>query len=79
MEFGCVTNVPDEYAASIFRVKVIGMKIQSGYKSKVTGYYYQITFTLKMETLAAQRVATGYHDTDLLHCHVSVCNYCHVH
>jgi len=48
VEFGYVANVPDEYAASVFRVKVIGMKIQSGYKGKVTGYYYQITFTLKM-------------------------------
>ena len=40
MEFGCVANVRDEYAASVFRAKVIGMKIQSGYKGKVTGYYY---------------------------------------
>jgi len=85
VEFGCVANVPDECAASVIRVKVIGIKIQSGYKSKMTGYYYQITFTLKMETacsfetLAAQHVASGYHDAGLLHCHVSVCNYCHVH
>lgn len=84
MEFGCVANVPDEYAASVFRVKVTGMKIQSGYKGEVTGYYYPITFTLKMETacsfetLAARRIAAGYHDAGLLHCHVSVCNYCHV-
>jgi len=75
VEFGCVANVPVEYTASVFRVKVIGMKIQSGYKSKVTGYYYQITFTLKMETacsfetLGAQRVGAGYHDAGLLCCH----------
>lgn len=72
MEFGCVANAPDEYAASVFRVKVTGMKIQSGYKGKVTGYYYPITFTLKMETacsfetLATQRIVAGYHDTSFM-------------
>ena len=78
MEFGCVAIVPDEYAAPVFRVNVIGMKIQSGYKGKVTGYYYPITFTLKMETAcsfktrAAWCIATGYRNTGLFRRHISV-------
>jgi hypothetical protein len=34
MEISCTANVSEEYAASIFRVKVIGMRIVIG---KVTG------------------------------------------
>jgi hypothetical protein len=37
VEFGCVARVSEEYAASVFRMKVIGMRIHSGYMGKVTG------------------------------------------